>query len=104
MIATTPAPPYYAVIFSSVRTNGDHGYEVMAQKMFDLASSQDGFLAFESARKEIGITVSYWRDLESIQQWRMNEEHMLAKEKGRTEWYKAYTVRISKVEKEYGSG
>lgn len=102
MIASTPAPPYYAVIFSSVRREGDHGYEEMAQKMYDLASAQEGFLGFESARNEIGITVSYWRDLESIEQWRMNEAHMLAKEKGRSEWYEEYAVRISRVEEEYG--
>ena len=101
MITSTPAPPYYAVIFSSVRSDGDHGYEEMAQKMFELASMQNGFLGFESARNDIGITVSYWKDLESIEQWRRNEKHMLAKEKGRSEWYEAYTVRISKVEEEY---
>jgi hypothetical protein len=29
-IARTPAPPYYAVIFTSLRTEGDHGYASMA--------------------------------------------------------------------------
>lgn len=42
MIAKTPTPPYYAVIFTSVRTEGDHGYSVMADRMVELARQQDG--------------------------------------------------------------
>ena len=72
MIATTPIPPYYAVIFTSFRTAGDNGYSEMADKMFELASKQVGFLGIESAREDIGITVSYWRDLESIKNWKEN--------------------------------
>ena len=102
MLAKTPTPPYYAVIFTSLRTEGDNGYDEMAQDMFKLASQQDGFLGVESAREELGITVSYWRDLESIQSWRENTDHMMAKNKGKSEWYKSYQVRIAKVEREYG--
>jgi heme-degrading monooxygenase HmoA len=102
MLAKTPSPPYYAVIFTSLRTEGDNGYEEMAEHMFKLALQQEGFLGVESAREEIGITVSYWRDLEAIQKWRENTEHILAKKKGKTDWYRSYQVRISKVERDYG--
>ena len=102
MIAQTPSPPYYAVIFTSIRTEGDCGYAEMAGRMVELASQQDGFLGVESARNEIGITVSYWRDLESIQKWKGDAEHALAREKGRKEWYRAFKVRIAKVESDYG--
>lgn len=37
-IAQTPQPPYYAVIFTSERTDGDHGYAEMAEEMVKLAS------------------------------------------------------------------
>ena len=104
MIAQTPTPPYYSVIFTSIRTEGDHGYAEMADRMVELASQQDGFLGIESARNEIGITVSYWRDLESIQKWRDNAEHSIAREKGRKEWYKSFHVRIAKVERDYAFG
>ncbi len=63
MIANTLEPPYYAVIFTSIRTKDDNGYEKMAEKMLNLVRKQDGFLGVESAREDIGITVSYWRDL-----------------------------------------
>jgi heme-degrading monooxygenase HmoA len=102
MIAQTPAPPYYAVIFTSVRTEGDNGYTEMADRMVELARQQDGFLGVESARNEIGITVSYWRDLECIKKWRENMEHSVAREKGRKEWYQSFKVRIAKVERDYG--
>jgi heme-degrading monooxygenase HmoA len=101
MISQTPTPPYYAVIFTSVRTEGDHGYTEMADQMVELASQQDGFLGVESARNEIGITVSYWLDLESICNWRENFDHTKARKKGRKEWYQTYKVRIAKVESDY---
>ena len=102
MIAQTHDTPYYAVIFTSVRTEGDHGYSEMSDKMVELAQEQVGFLGIESARNEIGITVSYWLDLESIKRWRENIEHTFAREKGRREWYQSFKTRIARVERDYG--
>ena len=101
MIAKTPVPPYYAVIFTSLRTDGDNGYAVMADRMMELAKNQSGFLGVESAREQIGITVSYWKDLESIQKWRENLEHQVARKKGKEAWYRQFTTRIAKVERDY---
>jgi heme-degrading monooxygenase HmoA len=101
MIANTPSPPYYAVIFTSQRTVEEKGYEDTGSRMLELAKEQDGFLGVESAREEIGITVSYWRDLDSIRKWKMNAEHRIAQEKGRSDWYKNYKTRIAKVERDY---
>lgn len=102
MIAKTPKPPYYAVIFSSVRTEGDNGYAGIADRMTELARQQDGFLGAESARNELGITVSYWTDMESIKKWKENAEHTLARESGRKKWYKSFMTRIARVETDYG--
>lgn len=93
--------PYYAVIFTSKRTEVDQGYASMAKIMEDLARRQPGFLGMESARENIGITVSYWKSLESISKWKVHTEHLLAQEKGKSQWYKNYSVRICKVEREY---
>jgi heme-degrading monooxygenase HmoA len=101
-IGRTPDPPYYAVIFTSVRTVGDNGYERMAGKMEALDSQQPGFLGMESARETVGITVSYWSDLESIKAWKQNTEHLNAQKLGREVWYQVYKVRICKVERDYG--
>lgn len=100
--ADTPTPPYYAVIFTSTRTAGDQGYAATAEKMLDLATRQPGFLGVESAREELGITVSYWADLESIRRWKADLDHREAQRQGREAWYSAYRVRISRVERAYG--
>ncbi|MDX1356243.1 MAG: antibiotic biosynthesis monooxygenase [Halomonas venusta] len=101
-IAATPNPPYYAVIFTSQRTDGDNGYFDMATKMLDLAAQQPGYLGVESAREDLGITVSYWSDLESIKNWKANIEHTRAQRLGHAKWYSAFKVRISRVERDYG--
>ena len=95
-------PPYYAVIFTSVRTEIEEGYDEMAELMVRLAQEQEGFLGSESARNQIGITVSYWKDLESIRKWKQNMDHLSAQKKGRESWYQSYTTRICLVEREYG--
>ncbi|WP_320151040.1 antibiotic biosynthesis monooxygenase [uncultured Tolumonas sp.] len=101
MIAKTPTPPYYAVIFTSIRTDIDEGYGLTADAMVTLAEKQPGFLGVESARNDVGITVSYWADLDSIKQWKSNSEHLLAQKLGREKWYKTFKTRIAKVERDY---
>lgn len=102
MIANTPPPPYYAVIFTSLRTDSDEGYHSTAMLMFELAKEQPGYLGYESAREGVGITVSYWDSLESIRHWKQNAEHLLAQQKSRSDWYSHYKTRICKVERDYG--
>ncbi|MBU9713222.1 antibiotic biosynthesis monooxygenase family protein [Evansella tamaricis] len=97
----TPEPPYYAVIFTSERTEGDKGYGKMADKMVELASKQKGFLGIESARdEESGITVSYWDTLDSIRKWKENATHKVAQEKGKSLWYRNFALRVCKVERQ----
>lgn len=102
LLAKTPTPPYYAVIFTSVRTAGDNGYGEVADRMVTLAEQQPGFLGMESAREDVGVTVSYWQDLDSIKQWKQNVEHLGAQKMGREQWYETFKVRIAKVERDYG--
>lgn len=93
--------PYYAVIFTSTRTEGDNGYNKMADAMEALAKTQKGFIGIDSARNTIGITVSYWKTLEDIKNWKQNTDHLMAQKLGIKEWYSWYNVRICKVEREY---
>ena len=93
--------PYYAVIFTSTRTEGDNGYNEMADLMESLAKEQDGFISIDSAKNEVGITVSYWESLESIKNWKQQTDHVLAQQKGVKDWYSWYNVKICKVEREY---
>ena len=93
--------PYYAVIFTSNLSENITGYDQMAELIEKLAREQEGFLGVGSARNEIGITVSYWKDLESIKKWKANTDHLVAQQKGIENWYENYTVRIALVEREY---
>lgn len=101
--AQTPTPPYYAVIFSSTRTDGDHGYAKAADRMVELAAQQPGFLGVESARDSaLGITVSYWESEEAIAHWKRNAEHAEARRRGREDWYGGFQLRVARVERDYG--
>lgn len=106
MPASTPAPPYYAVIFSSQRNTPDAaGYAEAARRMIELAARQPGFLGVESARGDdgFGITVSYWRDEAAITAWKRHAEHSVIRERGRNQWYDHFDVRVAKVERAYAS-
>lgn len=101
MIAQTPKPPYYVVVFTNLRTEVEEGYEETAHRMLELAAQQPGYLGVEYARNEIGLTLSYWSDLESIKNWKNHWEHSEARDKGRGKWYEQFAVRIAKVERDY---
>lgn len=103
--AALPKPPYYAVIFSALRTVQDKGYAHMADRMVELAAQQPGYLGVESTRGAdgFGITVSYWESLESISAWKANAEHQIAQENGKAVWYAHYELRIARVERAYGA-
>lgn len=102
-IADTLQPPYYAVIFTSVRTDVDAGYAEMAAHMLQLAARQPGFLGVESVREgDLGITVSYWDSADALQRWKQDLEHQQAQARGRSQWYSHYKVRVARVERDYG--
>ena len=102
MIVTDLKLPYYAVIFTTITTENTVGYEETAKKMEVLAKQQKGYLGMESARNQVGITISYWESEDAILQWKNNLEHTAAREQGRSIWYQQYQLRICKVEREYG--
>ena len=102
MQASTPEPPYYAVMFTTTRDEADDGYADMANAMEALAREQPGYLGIESARDDVlGITISYWRDEEAIAAWKANVEHTAARDMGRDRFYTSYVLRVAKVERAY---
>ena len=102
VFASTPEPPYVAVIFTSLRSDGDHGYSAMADAMAALAQQQPGYLGVESARESVGITVSYWRDEHAARAWKNVAAHLVAQRRARDVWYSDYRVRVAQVLREYG--
>jgi len=98
---TSTKTPYYAVIFTSTQTDAVEGYLEMAEQMEALAKTQKGFMGIDSAKNNLGITVSYWKTLEDIKNWKQQTDHLVAQQKGINDWYSWYNVRICKVEREY---
>lgn len=103
MIAPTPEPPYTAVIFTALRTEVESGYAATADRMEQLAAEQPGYLGFESARGPdgLGISVSYWIDDGAAKAWKQVGEHLLAQQRGMTQWYDEYRVRVATVHRDY---
>lgn len=106
MLATTPDPPYTAVIFTAMRTEGDNGYAAMAARMDALASEQPGYLGIESVRSSggLGITVSYWVNDSAARAWKGIAEHVEAQRMGRERWYDSYSLRVATVQRDYDFG
>ncbi len=101
MITTTAKPPNYTVIFTSILKDDPKGYPEEADTIFELAQIQPGYLGMESARNELGISVSYCQSLKAIKDWGQNTRHQIAKERGKSEFYAAFKTRICKVEMDY---
>ncbi|MEK9604068.1 MAG: antibiotic biosynthesis monooxygenase [Flavobacteriaceae bacterium] len=101
MISSTPSPPYYAVIFTSILNSLAPEYIKINETLRQQAEKLDGFLGEDSVRNDYGISVSYWKDLDSIQKWRENADHQWAKETGKKDFYKEYKIRIALVERDY---
>lgn len=97
-------PPYYAVVFTSLRTETEDGYDETSDRLDELVATVPGFLGIESARTPggLGITVGYFRDADAIKEWRGNPEHRTAQKRGRAERYEKYVVHVAKVERSYG--
>lgn len=102
MIAQTPKPPYYAVIFTSYLVENTEEYQQISLELEQLAEKQNGFLGFEAARDGMGLFISYWKDEEAIREWKKEISHQIAQKRGREEWYEKFHVRIAKVERAYG--
>lgn len=103
MAAKTLEPPYYAVIFTAKRKGEDEGYGATVARMQELASKSSGYLGVDHARDNegFGITISYWKDEESISSWKKHEEHKQAQQNGKDKWYQYYSIKVCKVEREY---
>lgn len=104
VIAATPNPPYYAAVITVERTESDDGYFEMADAMYQLAMTQPGFLGMEwvyDPGQRAGVTTSYWTSADAIAAWKQHAEHLVAQRLGQEGWYRAYAVRIARVERDY---
>ncbi|KAK9319538.1 hypothetical protein V1517DRAFT_332186 [Lipomyces orientalis] len=96
-------PPYYVVIFTSLMHAHSKEYGETSSEIYGLAQGQPGFLGFDSVRDAggQGVTISYWRTLDDVTNFRKIATHRQAQQRGRDAFYERYEVRVAKVEKEY---
>lgn len=101
--APLPKPPYYAVMFSSQKSENSQGYDDMAKLVVELAETMNGYIGHESSRDQtgFGITISYWHSEDAIKAWHTNAKHQIAQKLGKERWYDHYVVRVAKVERQY---
>lgn len=105
MIAATPPPPYWVVIFTAVFSGrAAEEYAETSARMVALMQESPGFLGYETAQGEGGgeITVCYWDSEEAVRIWRQNAEHLAAQKRGREAFYSAYHIRVARVDRAYG--
>lgn len=95
----------YAVIFRAEIADADEEYSGTASRLRDLALSEYGCAEFTSCTEgQREIAISYWETLEQISRWKQNALHLDAQEKGRSRWYRSYTVEVVELLRSYGSG
>ena len=96
-------PPYYAVVFTTVRTDDQSGYRETNARMEQLVKDVPGYLGMDHAQNPggLGITVAYFRDEDALTRWRTDLEHRAAQKRGRDSWYQSYTLHVAKVERSH---
>lgn len=96
-----------AVIFEVIPNEGKKGeYLDIAASLRPELDPIEGFISIERfqsfSNAEKVLSLSFWRDEESIQKWRNLEMHRHAQAKGRNEVFKDYHLRIATVVRDYG--
>ncbi|USD42845.1 antibiotic biosynthesis monooxygenase [Vibrio sp. SCSIO 43135] len=96
-----------AVIFEVQVADGKTSeYLDIANEIRPLLAEIDGFISierFQSLTNESKVlSLSFWRDEESIQEWRRLEGHRLAQAKGRNGVFETYRLRVAGVIRDYG--
>ncbi|WP_415900747.1 antibiotic biosynthesis monooxygenase family protein [Neptuniibacter sp. QD48_11] len=92
----------YAVIFRANTGKQDEQYLETVARMRQLAFEKYGCLDFVAVTEgEQEIAISYWESEADILAWKKDPEHHLAQQQGQKDWYRAYTVQVVKIEREY---
>jgi heme-degrading monooxygenase HmoA len=95
----------YAVIFKAEFKQQDREYAETAKRMRELARIKYGCLEFVSlCEGEKELSISYWESEDQIRRWKQDEEHVEAQEKGKSLWYKSYSIEVTRITRAYKHG
>ncbi|HEY6253426.1 MAG TPA: antibiotic biosynthesis monooxygenase [Candidatus Angelobacter sp.] len=88
------------ILFRSKLTNAaGEDYQAMNAEMESLVRQNPGFIDVKSYKSEEGerLTVVWWRDEESLREWRELMRHRQAQKTGRAKWYQYYEMEVASV-------
>ena len=96
----------YAVIFEvEIQEGKKDQYLSIAAHLKEQLVSMPGFLSIERFESLVNegklLSLSFWKDEESLLNWKKNIDHMAAQTKGRDSVFKDYRIRIAKVQRDY---
>ncbi len=82
-------------------------YLDIASELKPLLEQIDGFIAIErfQSLSETGkiLSLSWWRDEESVLAWKKNVFHQQAQAEGRASIFSYYRIRVARVLRDYSS-
>jgi heme-degrading monooxygenase HmoA len=94
--------PVLVILFRSRLTDqAKEDYNAMNDEMETLVRQNPGFIDVKSYKSEDGerLTVVWWRDEDSLREWRQQMRHREAQNTGRQKWYEYYKMDVAKVER-----
>ncbi|OQP59882.1 antibiotic biosynthesis monooxygenase [Niastella vici] len=97
-----------AVIFEVEPANEAKKQEYLsiAAELMPVLEKVDGFISIERFQSLANngkiLSLSFWRDEESIEKWRNMELHRFAQARGRKDVFRDYRLRIAGVIRDYG--
>lgn len=96
-----------AVIFEVEPANGDAApYLDIAAGLIDELRTIDGFLSVERFQSLTTpgklLSLSFWRDEDSVKRWRTLDSHRRAQQAGRGGVFQNYRLRVAQVLRDYG--
>lgn len=92
--------PYYAVNVTTSSLMDDVMFRVMAEKIIELASEQEGYLETEWVVEECCSISFYWRTKEQAQAWMDHTMMQKILSIGQQCWFDRYSLKLMEVQKE----
>jgi heme-degrading monooxygenase HmoA len=97
----------FAVIFEVwIKPEKQQEYLQIAAELREHLSQVRGFLSIErfTSLTEEGklCSLSFWEDEQAVRQWREFDLHRAAQEKGKTEIFTDFRIRVAEVTRDYG--
>jgi len=81
-------------------------YDALNAQMFALVQTMPGFIgaAGYSSSESEDVGVIRFESLEALRAWREHPDHLVAQQRGKSEFYASYTIEVCQVVRAYDFG